>query len=121
MNKLKGTGIPTRKTAGAIGDIYIDTATGKQYKCVFSYRENTTGEFDCQWKPMDVKNPDQSKVVDAKNPEQGKSVDVKNPEQGKSIGETEVKKTIEPKPESPKETPKKPAGKTNYAAAFNKK
>ena len=110
MNKLKGTGIPTRKTAGAIGDIYIDTATGKQYKCVFSYRENTTGEFDCQWKPIDVKKP-----------EQGKPVDVKNPEQGKSIGETEVKKIIEPKPESPKETSKKPAGKTNYAAAFNKK
>lgn len=99
MNKLKGTGIPTRKTEGAIGDIYTDTATGKQYKCVFSYRENTTGEFDCQWKPMDVKNPDQSKA----------------------IGETEVKKTIEPKPESPKETPNKPAGKTNYAAAYNKK
>ena len=107
MNKLKGTGIPTRKTAGAIGDIYTDTATGKQYKCVFSYRENTTGEFDCQWKPI--------------NPEQSKAVDVKNPEQSKAIGETEVKKTIEPKPESPKETPKKPAGKTNYAAAFNKK
>ena len=96
MNKLKGTGIPTRKTAGAIGDIYTDTATGKQYKSVFSYRENTTGEFDCQWKLI-------------------------NPEQSKAIGETEVKKTIEPKPESPKETTKKPAGKTNYAAAFNKK
>ena len=101
MNKLKGTGIPTRKTEGAIGDIYTDTATGKQYKCVFSYRENTTGEFDCQWKLMDVKNP-----------EQGKPVDVKNPDQSE---------TIEPKPESPKETPNKPAGKTNYAAAFNKK
>ena len=99
MNKLKGTGIPTRKTEGAIGDIYTDTATGKQYKCVFSYRENTTGEFDCQWKPMDVKNPAQDEL----------------------IGETEVKKTIEPKPESPKETTKKPAGKTNYAAAYNKK
>ena len=110
MNKLKGTGIPTRKTEGAIGDIYTDTATGKQYKCVFSYRENTTGEFDCQWKLMDVKNPDQSKAVDAKNPDQSKA-----------IGEIEVKKNIEPKPESPKETPKKPAGKTNYAAAFNKK
>lgn len=110
MNKLKGTGAPTRKTEGAIGDIYTDTATGKQYKCVFSYRENTTGEFDCQWKPMDVKNPEQSKPVD-----------VKNPEQGKAIGETEVKKNIEPKPESPKETTKKPSGKTNYAAAYNKK
>ena len=99
MNKLNGTGIPTRKTEGAIGDIYTDTATGKQYKCVFSYRENTTGEFDCQWKPMDVKNPEQSKAT----------------------GKIEVKENIEPKPESPKETPKKPAGKTNYAAAYNKK
>ena len=107
MNKLKGTGIPTRKTEGAIGDIYTDTATGKQYKCVFSYRENTTGEFDCQWKPI--------------NPEQGKTVDVKNPEQGKATGKIEVKENIEPKPKSPKETTKKPAGKTNYAAAFNKK
>ena len=121
MNKLKGTGIPTRKTEGAIGDIYTDTATGKQYKCVFSYRENTTGEFDCQWKPMDVKNPEQGKPMDVKNPEQGKPVDVKNPEQGKATGKIEVKENIEPKPESPKETTKKPAGKTNYAAAFNKK
>ena len=110
MNKLKGTGIPTRKTEGAIGDIYTDTATGKQYKCAFSYRENTTGEFDCQWKPMDVKNP-----------EQGKAVDVKNPEQSKATGKIEIKENIEPKPESPKETSKKPAGKTNYAAAYNKK
>lgn len=110
MNKLKGTGIPTRKTAGAIGDIYTDTTTGKQYKCVFSYRENTTGEFDCQWKPMDVKDPEQSKAVDVKNPEQSKP--------------TTESKLSEQKPvtnEKEKETLKKPAGKTNYAAAYNKK
>lgn len=52
MATLNGSGAPTRKTTGAIGDIYTDTNTGDQYKCIFSYRSNTDEDYDCQWKKI---------------------------------------------------------------------
>lgn len=55
MANIKGTGVPTRKTLGAMGDIYTDTMTGKQYECVFAYRDNQDNDFDCQWKEMPTK------------------------------------------------------------------
>lgn len=44
-----GTGAPTKKTIGAIGDIYRDTKTGNEYKCTFAYRSDDYSEFDCEW------------------------------------------------------------------------
>ena len=52
MAQLNGKGVPSRKTAGAMGDIYTDTTTGKQYECVFAYRDNSDYGFDCQWKEL---------------------------------------------------------------------
>lgn len=52
MANIKGNGEPTRKTVGAMGDIYTNTTTGKQYECVFAYRDNQGNEFDCQWKEL---------------------------------------------------------------------
>lgn len=52
MATFTGTGEPTRKTAGAMGDIYFDTKGGDAYECVFSYRDNNDNEFDCQWKKL---------------------------------------------------------------------
>lgn len=49
MANLKGTGAPTKKTVAAIGDIYTDTTTGKQYKCTFAYRTDNDTDFDCSW------------------------------------------------------------------------
>lgn len=49
MAKLTGTVAPTRKTAGAIGDIYKDVKTGNEYKCTFSYRSDNDSDFDCKW------------------------------------------------------------------------
>lgn len=52
MAMIKGNGKPTRKTKGAIGDIYTDRSTGRMYKCVFAYRGAFEEEFDCQWREI---------------------------------------------------------------------
>ena len=54
MAELTGKGTPTSQTGGAIGDIYTDTDSGKQYRCVFAYRVGTEGKFDCQWNALAV-------------------------------------------------------------------
>ena len=102
MNQLKGNGIPTKKTKGALGDIYTDTSTGKKYKCVFSYRDNDDAAFDCQWKELN----------NEKTVQEGKSVEkpVEKKDVKKPVAE-EVKEEVKPKPHT---------GKTNYAA-YSKK
>lgn len=52
--KITGKGIPTRKTAGAIGDIYTDTLTGANYECTFAYSPGGKNDYDYEWQPMDV-------------------------------------------------------------------
>lgn len=58
MATLTGKGAPTNQTEGAIGDIYTDTDSGKQYRCVFAYRVGSEGKFDCQWTPVSVSVPE---------------------------------------------------------------
>lgn len=41
MGEIKNNGIPTPKTKGSMGDIYIDTSTGEQYECVFAYSSHS--------------------------------------------------------------------------------
>lgn len=50
MAKLTGVGAPTRKTQGAIGDIYIDTKTKQEYICTFAYKSGNDEELECEWK-----------------------------------------------------------------------
>ena len=52
MADVTGKGIPTRETLGAIGDIYTDVNTKKQYKCTFAYRNNDDRNFACEWKQI---------------------------------------------------------------------
>lgn len=100
MTGLKGKGLPTRKTIGAIGDIYTDTNTGKQYKCTFAYRSNNDDDFDCDWTEL----------------------------KGKGVAQKVEEKKEEPKPEVAKpepprqneqQAPKTP-NRTNYTA-YSKK
>lgn len=49
MANLTGTGAPTKRTVGAIGDIYTDTKTGNHYKCTFAYKSEKDDTFDCDW------------------------------------------------------------------------
>ena len=119
MAQLIGKGAPTRKTKGAMGDIYTDTTTGKKYECTFAYRDNSDCMFDCQWKEIIEKNAEVKKDV-PKAPAAEKKEEVKV--------ETAVKEELKTE-ETPVETPEeeasvqKPASKnrTNYAAYGNKK
>ena len=112
MAQLKDNGVPTRKTKGALGDIYTDTNTGKKYKCIFSYRDDVNGDFDCQWR----------EII-----ETGKKIPKKNeaPKQEvKTVVEeakTEPVKQEEAKEELTKTEEKHPSGKTSYSSYYNKK
>lgn len=64
MTRLTGTGKPTRKTPGAIGDIYTDTETGKEYKCTFACDINNGMENDFEWK--EIKKQETDKPVSEK-------------------------------------------------------
>lgn len=54
MAKLAGVGAPTRKTQGAIGDIYTDSKTGQEYVCTFAYKTGNDENLDCEWKKRTV-------------------------------------------------------------------
>lgn len=103
MRNLKGTGEPTRKTVGAIGDIYTDTSTGKKYKCTFAYRENPDDDFDCQWAELRNIEGRAAKVTETPVEE------VKEEEPVEEVKEEE------PEPEKESSTKR-----TNYAA-YSKK
>ena len=87
MANLKGTGAPTKKTVAAIGDIYTDTTTGKQYKCTFAYRTDNDTDFDCSWvelKGVKVEEPVEKPVEKTKDEPEEKQVEKKEPDQTKT-------------------------------------
>lgn len=102
MANIKGTGVPTRKTLGAMGDIYTDTTTGKQYECVFAYRDNQDNDFDCQWKELPMKVQIKSEKIP------GGEISKKQSDKPEEVKEEE------PKQEAVKE--ESPKNRTNYAA-----
>lgn len=127
MSKITGKGIPTRKTKGAIGDIYTDTSSGRQYKCTNAYGVN--GQFDYTWRAIksepvqngkvDVK-PVESKVVpETKVEEPAKEEVVEKVEEPVKV---DAEPVAEPEKEEVKdEAPAKGKKRTNYAAAYDKK
>lgn len=94
MANITGMGKPTRKTVGALGDIYTDTNTGDKYKCTFAYRSNDGEEFDCEWKLIE-------KATVGKRNVQTK--EIKEPK--KDIPEPKIEKTVQK--EHPVEQPKR--------------
>ena len=87
MANLKGTGAPTKKTVAAIGDIYTDTTTGKQYKCTFAYRTDNDADFDCSWvelKGVKVEEPVEKKVEKPAEETKHEQVEKKEPDQTKA-------------------------------------
>lgn len=111
MASIKGTNAPTRKTVGALGDIYTDTNTGKQYKCVFSYKSAADEKFDCQWVEIkgSVKNAEPKSQKDEKEDEVVIGIDLTSPE---SVAEEPVKE------DRPKQN--KNNNRTNYTS-YSKK
>ena len=130
MSTIKGKGIPTRKTQGAIGDIYVDSTTGKRYKCTNAYGVN--GEFDYTWRAEKQEPAQNAKVEPAPvkqkaAPEKKVEEPVKEEvdEPAKAPVEVEAEVIAEPakeevKEEAPAEQPKTKK-RTNYAAAYDKK
>lgn len=45
MARIMNNGKPTTKTAGVIGDIYIDKQTGLVYRCTFAYGVGNDREY----------------------------------------------------------------------------
>jgi hypothetical protein len=78
MGVIKQKGVPTRKTKGAVGDIYINTQNGDKYKCTFAYNDGVN--WECTWYPVDkdavVK---EEKVVEPKQPVHVETVKVEEP------------------------------------------
>lgn len=127
MSKITGKGIPTRKTAGAIGDIYADTSTGKQYKCTNAY--GVHGQFDYTWRAIKAEPVQNGKVetkaeskVEKKVEEKPVVTEAKSEEPAEEKVEEPVKevKADEPVVET-EEPPAKGKKRTNYAAAYDKK
>lgn len=134
MSKIKGSGCPTRKTAGGVGDIYMDVSTGKRYKCTNAY--GVAGEYDYQWKPMTgpfgktTEEPKEEKVETPKQaPVETKTfveekVETKKVEEVKA--EEPAKSNKKQKSQKKSETPAESAVETNskkvdYAAAYKPK
>lgn len=118
MSEIKSNGVPTRKTKGALGDIYIDGATGIKYKCTGSYIQN--GQSEYEWKKVlditkrpgvqqtkEVKPHDSSLSKPAKVKKTAKKAEEKVEEKVEEAPVEEVKETKEAKAEPAAE--KKPA------------
>ena len=52
MATIKGKGAPTRNTAGAVGDFYIDTDTRNTYECKFACKMSFR-DPEYEWYPTD--------------------------------------------------------------------
>lgn len=130
MSTIRGQGRPTRKTAGGVGDIYIDTASGVRYKCTNAYGVN--GEYDYQWKVEKAFGKKEEPVKETKVEEVKPAVKESQPAVQEEKVEPDKKPAEEVKPapkknktqkkaEKPVETTEATPQRTNYAAAYKAK
>lgn len=111
MAKITGKGIPTRKTAGAIGDIYTDVTSGKEYKCTFAYSPNGGNDYDYEWKPANNGVGTTDSISDKKHNDVIKvAVDISNAPDLTAVNGVPTVARENPvedkKPETPKKTTK---------------
>lgn len=120
--RLNGKGAPTSLTKGAVGDIYVDTATGDKYKCTLSF--GTGDDADCTWKKM--QSGVEAKPIAEKKKEAPKPEPIVKPAPEKIDISEEPAKPIEKKAQG--ENPDKPSynrpvnksNRTNYSKAYKK-
>lgn len=112
MAKLTGIGAPSRKTKGAVGDIYIDKNTGIEYTCTFAYKSGDEEEFECDWKKSinkekaqtasvygEIKNKDEAKVdTDSVKKVEG----IKEPQKEPEVTDKNEESNSVVEPETPK-------------------
>lgn len=108
MSILKNIGAPNKSTVGSLGDIYIDTKTGDEYKCMFAYRDSLLASFNYSWKK--IKNGDRP-ILDVTNKPVNEvhNEDIRNI-MNEPIDTPEPEQVKAPKPE-----------KRNYANAYKQK
>ena len=102
MANITGVGAPTRKTIGAIGDIYTDTNTGKRYECGFAYRSDNNAMFDCEWRELKILRGNSDVTKKEEKPAEIEAV----------VGEPTPEKVVEP--EIPTEAPTKRKDYSSY-------
>ena len=120
MAEIKGKGLPTRKTVGALGDIYVDTTTGVKYKCTgaFGVTTHAASSKEYEWKPANPVTRNLQRTAEEKPHEtpkkqtKAKKVEEKVEEK---VSEQQVKEVAETQPVK-KET--KSNGKHNYTKHF---
>lgn len=134
MEPIKGKGMPTRSTVGSIGDIYIDTETGKRYKCTGSYGDSVHKTSDYEWKPATdlgvsgpkpvppVKEEPKAAAVEPAK-EEDKTEEKPSPKPAKPQRNKTTKTTDKPLKEETAVEPTEDAEPTrvNYAASYDKK
>ena len=107
MTIIKKKGMPNRSTKGALGTIYVDTETGKKYKCTQSYSCTTVGgiQQEYEWKLIFEDEPKQ---------------EIKKPVTPPPVVEEVVKPAVENVEEVEVKTAKT-NNKHNYSKYYNKK
>lgn len=115
MATIREKGCPTRKTKGAVGDIYVNIITGKQYKCVNSYRVGDEGDYE--WKRMDILEV----VKETLNPtveEADETIEAPVENEEEPVVEEAEEVTVDVEPVVEEQETK---GRINYAALYNSK
>lgn len=135
MATIKNVGAPTKRTKGGIGDIYIDKATGRKYKCVGSYG-SAAHEAEYYWRALKDKEPVVENTVEPEQEVQPEAPASENSDDQESVqpeaeqetpasenGDDQDQDPVQPdaEPENDSETKKpKDNRRTNYSAAYNK-
>lgn len=113
MPEIKGKGLPTRKTEGALGDIYVDTNTGVKYKCTGAFGVTTHAEStkEYEWKPI--------RAVGSNQVNQTRPVEEKPHETPKKQIKTKAKPVDKPVENAESKTETQAAAPHNYAKHFD--
>lgn len=119
MAEINGKGAPTSLTKGAVGDIYVDTATGDKYKCTLSF--GFGDDVDCTWKKMQGKTEvkpviEKKKLLKPETIKELEKIDI--PEEPAKLIE---KKAQGENPDKPSyNRPVNKSNRTNYSKAYKK-
>ena len=123
MTEIKGKGVPTNKTKGAIGCIYTDENTGASYKCTGAYGINGVESYE--WKRISESNDE--KIPVGEN-EENKVETVESVEQSfeqfmnPPVETEESVEAVEEKPveETRERVPQNNGGKHKYGKYYDK-
>lgn len=103
MATIANNGKPTIKTAGSVGDIYVNTNTGKRYRCDFAYKD-AFGASEFTWREVDT----------------NATVDIPQVPADKPKDKPEPKPVAEEAKEEPENRPTNQSKHTNYHKQYKR-